>query len=235
MCHTEQMGEREGEREREAARGEDVWESALAFCIYPWRSSPGKRVECSLSLLSSIRLSGGGKSTEPIPQWIIPPTLLKPPHSHVHAALKHMYSLWRDTECSENTQTAQNMPLSVAPYPASPFLFFLSFFPFLLSLSFFQMSVHAQNTMTHTHANIYTYAYSTHTCTHDTHACTNTEGNIHFLLHTGLCTSCHMFTHTHTYTHTHTLHTRIQVSIKPRKWESILCRLRLTQAAFPVT
>lgn len=75
MYHTEQMGEteREAERERRACV-----RKCFSFFIYPWRSGPGKRVECTLLLFSSIRLRAWRIARSPSPQWIIPPTLLSP-------------------------------------------------------------------------------------------------------------------------------------------------------------
>lgn len=84
-CVTEQMGDTQKE-ERGCVR------KCFGFCMYPWRSGPGKRVECSLSLFSSIRLSGGKKDGAHPPVDYCSNTA-KPPYSYVQAALKHMYSL----------------------------------------------------------------------------------------------------------------------------------------------
>lgn len=78
-------------RERKQKRRGCV-RKCFGFCIYPWRSGLGERVECSLSLFSSIRLSGGGKHGAHPPVDYSSNTA-KPPYSHVQAAVKHMYSL----------------------------------------------------------------------------------------------------------------------------------------------
>ena len=88
-CVTLNRWERVRERQRE---GRGCVRKCFGFCIYPWRSGLGKRVECTLSLFSSIRLSGGGKHGAHPPVDYSSDTA-KPPYSHIHVALKHMYSL----------------------------------------------------------------------------------------------------------------------------------------------
>lgn len=162
MCHTEQMGETEREKQRER-RG--CVRKCFGFCIYPWRSGPGKRVECSLSLLSSVRLSGGGKHGAHPPVDYSYDTA-KPPYSHVKAVFKHMYSLW-ETLNAPNTQT-QTVE-HVSDYPSFPYIFFLSL---RLYLSLFQMPVHAQNITTRTCKHPHLHVQYAHTCLR-THAQTH--------------------------------------------------------------
>lgn len=127
----------------------------------------------------------------------------------------------RDIECTEHTNTNRGEHFPVNPS-------FLYIFILFVWLSFFQMPLHAQeyndthlppHTHTHTvHANIYTYVLTVRM-----HACTKTQDNTNLLSHMAFCTFCHTHTHTH-----------IQVFKKPRQWENIQRRLRLTQADFPV-
>lgn len=131
---------------------------------------------------------------EPIPQWIIPPTLLSPLTPTSRQSLNtcvHYERHWMHW-----TQTVQTPPSSVS-------------FSRCLYLSFLQMAVNAQThartcAFTHTHVNKHTYTYSAHTCTHSVHPCTNTQDHPQLRSHTGLWTSSPTVTHTQKLTHTRT-------------------------------
>lgn len=53
---------------------------------------PEERVECTLLLFFSIRLSGGGGKHGALPPVDYSSDTTKPPYSHVQEAHKHMYS-----------------------------------------------------------------------------------------------------------------------------------------------
>lgn len=65
MCHTEQMGKRETAREERMCE-KVLW--LLHRSLEKWPRE--KRVECSLLLFSTIRLSGGGKHGSPSPSGL---------------------------------------------------------------------------------------------------------------------------------------------------------------------
>lgn len=183
-CVTPNRWETLNERQRE--RG--CVRKYFGFCIYPWRSGPGKRVECSLLLFSSIRLSFGGKhGAHPPVDYRIPPTLLSPPYSHVPAALKHMYSLCEtlNAPCSL-THSGE----CVSANPSIPSIFFLSF---CLPLSHFSnASTCSEYNDTHTHLDPRTCK---HLHTENAHMCSCINEQTHKATftcsHTQPCALCH--------------------------------------------
>lgn len=71
-----------------------LWLLHISLEKWPARKKEKKiRLECSLSLFSSIRLSAGGKHRAHPPVDYSSDTAKPPPYSHVQAVLKHMCSL----------------------------------------------------------------------------------------------------------------------------------------------
>lgn len=187
MCHTEQMGERE--RAKREKRG--CVRKCFSFCIYPWRSGSGKRVECSLLLFSSIRLSRGGKHGAHPPVDYSSDTA-KPPYSHVQAALKHMYSLWETLNApNTQTQTEENIFLSTPPSSTSSFS--------LSGCPSFKCHYMPKNIMTHichhTHTHILYMQIYTHMCLQ--YACMHAQRHKTTLTCSHTWLSALFVTHTH--------------------------------------